>query len=103
LIRGLYAALKRRSSTVLHAFVGFSVASEVAPFQNELRLHYDGPRLHCEFQVRDLRIPGCAAYEFLTRNYDVAGALILPRFPVVLLNVDQLLIEGWVWRTLCFA
>jgi len=34
LILGLYAALKRRSSTVLHAFVGLSAASEVVPSQS---------------------------------------------------------------------
>jgi hypothetical protein len=29
---GLYAALKRRSSTVLHAFASFSATSQVVPF-----------------------------------------------------------------------
>jgi hypothetical protein len=33
LILELYAALKRRSSTVLHAFVSFSATSEAAPSQ----------------------------------------------------------------------
>jgi hypothetical protein len=36
-----YAALKRRSSTVLRAFVSFSATCEAAPFQNKFKLtHY---------------------------------------------------------------
>jgi hypothetical protein len=55
--------------------------AEAAPFQGESHLHDN---------------------EFELHNYDMAEALIPPRFPVVLLN-DQPLIEGCVWRTLCFA
>jgi hypothetical protein len=36
LILGLYAALKRRSSTVLHAFVSFFAASDSRGFRNLL-------------------------------------------------------------------
>jgi hypothetical protein len=61
-----------------------------------LRLHENGfPLYYGGFSLRN--------GEFQMRNYDVADALIVPRFPVVLLNVDQPLIEGCVWRTLCFA
>jgi hypothetical protein len=130
-VSGLYAALKCRSSTVLHGFVSLTAASGAAPFQREFPVcattgsacTTNSTRLACEFRLHKdgfrLRNGGiqcisvnssCAtcnsartACEFLIHNYDAACALILRRFPVVVLSVDQLLIEGWVWRTLCFA
>ena len=40
LILGLYAALKRRSSTVVHAFVNLPATSEVVPFPSLLAIEF---------------------------------------------------------------